>query len=88
VFGVTKALVVTQAFHLPRALYFARRVGIDAAGVRADRRRYERQAYFAFREAGARMKAVLVADLVKPRPRFLGPVISIDGDGRITREEE
>jgi vancomycin permeability regulator SanA len=32
-FGVTRALVVTQEFHLPRALYLARALGIDATGV-------------------------------------------------------
>jgi vancomycin permeability regulator SanA len=32
-FGVTRALVVTQAFHLPRALYLASALGIDATGV-------------------------------------------------------
>lgn len=40
VFGVRAALLVTQAFHLPRALMTCAALGIDAAGVRADQRDY------------------------------------------------
>src|SRR3989338_7718288 len=40
VFGVTKAIIVTQAYHLPRALYLADAFGIDAQGVAADRQTY------------------------------------------------
>ena len=39
-FGVEEVLLVTQGFHLPRALMLAGRLGLDAAGVRADRRVY------------------------------------------------
>jgi SanA protein len=86
VFGVERALVVSQDFHLPRALYIARQVGIDATGVRADRRPYQRAAYYALRELGARAKAVVVAGWLRPAPRFLGPAISLEGDGRLTRD--
>ena len=37
VFGVDSAIVVTQRFHLPRALFAARRAGLDATGFAADR---------------------------------------------------
>ena len=40
VFGIHKAILVTQAYHLPRALYTARALGINAVGVAADRRDY------------------------------------------------
>jgi vancomycin permeability regulator SanA len=36
VYGITRALVVTQAYHLPRAVSLCRDAGIDADGVRAD----------------------------------------------------
>jgi SanA protein len=85
VFGVRRALVVSQEFHLPRALYYARRLGIEATGVRADRRRYQRRAFYAVRELVACAKAVLVTDVLRSRPRFLGPPISLEGDGRLTR---
>ena len=73
-------------FHLPRALYIARHAGVACTGVRADRRPYERALYYATREVAARTKAVVVAGLWRPEPRFLGPRISIEGDGRVTRD--
>ena len=40
IFGVEKALLVTQPFHLPRAIYICNQLGIISEGVRADRNRY------------------------------------------------
>jgi SanA protein len=40
VFGIQKAIVVTQSFHLPRALFLARNFGIEAHGFASDRRKY------------------------------------------------
>ena len=40
IFGVTEALLVTQEFHLPRAIYTCNILGITAVGVRADLRTY------------------------------------------------
>lgn len=40
VYAVTEAVICTQGFHLPRALFLASRAGIDAVGVCADRRSY------------------------------------------------
>ena len=59
--GVRSALVVSQAYHLPRALYFARRAGIDAVGVPAPRRGGHRWYWFKgfIREATARAEALL-----------------------------
>jgi SanA protein len=84
VFGVERALIVTQAYHLPRALYYARRIGIDATGVVADRRAYERRWFYAAREVPARLKAFAVTTL-ELEPLVLGPAIPISGDGRATR---
>jgi SanA protein len=84
VFGVERALVVSQEYHLPRALYYARRLGIEATGVSADRRRYEKRFFYAAREVPARWKALFVTELGL-EPRFLGPRIPITGDGRATR---
>src|SRR5579872_1244781 len=85
VFGVERALVVSQDFHLPRALFYARSAGIDAVGVRADRRVYEKRVLYALREVPARVKALLMVELGLA-PRFLGPAIPISGDGRITAD--
>ncbi len=50
VFEVTKAVVVTQKFHLPRTIYLCSNLGIDTIGVTANRRRYLGEDYWAFRE--------------------------------------
>jgi SanA protein len=85
VFKVTSALVVTQRFHLARAVYTARVLGLAATGVEADLRPYFDEKRFALREWPARMKAFFQLHLTKPKPTYLGPVIPIDGDGRATR---
>ena len=85
VFKVTDCLVVTQGFHLPRAVYIARTLGLDATGVVADLRPYPNEWRFALREWPARVKSFFQLHVTKPEPRYLGPVIPIDGDGRATR---
>lgn len=87
VFDVTRAIVVTQGFHLPRALYIARGLGIEASGAPCDQRRYIARLWNAAREALARVKAFKDVAITKARPRFLGPKIPIDGDGRASWDE-
>ena len=83
VFCVDDAVIVTQAFHLPRALYIAHKLGIDAVGYEADEsvgfRKRVRMSW-ALREYLARVKAFMsVAFHVKPT--YLGEQIPITGDG-------
>ena len=81
VFGVRSAIVVTQGFHLPRALYLARAAGLQARGVASDLRPYGRSGLVSSgREVAARVKAVYSAGV--DSPVRLGPVIAITGDGR------
>ncbi len=56
-FDIKQAIVVTQRFHLARALYLCRHFGIDAQGVSADKQSYVRIIYFTIRELGASAKA-------------------------------
>jgi SanA protein len=72
VFGVHDAIVCTQAFHLPRALYLARSFGIDAVGVVADRRPYRGAVWSAVRETIARPIAFIEVRLGHGA-RVLGP---------------
>jgi vancomycin permeability regulator SanA len=74
IFGVDRAILITQRFHLPRALTLCRSVGIDAWGVGDDSRPYAPVATVAsyLRELPAALKAVYSLT-VRPDPRFLGP---------------
>lgn len=82
VFGVERAIVVTQGYHLTRALYLAEAFGIEAVGVAADPRTYSGQEYRDVREAAARCKDVFSALL---KPAFVhGEPIDIHADGNIT----
>jgi SanA protein len=83
VFGVRSAVVVTQGFHMDRALYLAREAGLKATGLTADLRGYGRQGQIStVRELFARVKAV--GEVVEGRKVLLGPSHPISGDGRST----
>jgi len=71
VFGVRRAIVCTQRFHLARAVFLARRAGIDAHGVAADRMRYQAHYWNQFREALARPAAVVDSYVLHRKPKFL-----------------
>ena len=86
VFGVTSAILVTQEYHLPRALYLASAFGIDAQGVVADRQTYRGMARYKARELLADVKAVIDVALHIP-PKYLGEPIDITGDGEVTWDE-
>ena len=79
IFKVTSVIISSQSFHLPRAVFIARMLGIKAYGVSADTGSVSSKNYI--REMFADEKAVL--DLVfHIKPKFLGDAIPISGDGR------
>lgn len=55
-----RILIVTQEYHLYRALYIAEKLGLEADGVAADLRPYEKQLLWSFREVFARCKDVFL----------------------------
>lgn len=83
IFLVTKAVVVTQEFHLLRALYIGQRLGLEVYGLASDPRIYAGADYYRLREYFARVKAFLDC-LLDARPTYLGETIPISGDGRAT----
>ena len=85
VFGVKKVVVVTQAYHLPRALWIARALGLEAVGVACDTRRYAGQFNRDVREILARDKDFFKC-ILKPLPRYLGEAIPITGSGDVTND--
>jgi len=82
-FGITRMTIVSQPFHLARAVFIARALGADAYGVEAGEG--ESFAYNTLREVPATIKALFDLNL-RREPKYLGPVISIDGDGSETWE--
>lgn len=83
VFVVRKVVIVTQGYHMYRALYIARALGLDAYGVVSDQRIYAGQAPRDFREILARVKDT-ISCILKPLPKYLGDVIPVAGDGSVT----
>ncbi len=79
IFGVNHAILVTQAFHLDRAMYLCDALGIDSVGVMADRRDYTAgsQTWWSIREAAATAAAWLDVNVLKPIP-VLGQEMPID----------
>lgn len=55
----SKVVIITQKYHLYRALYITERLGIDAVGVPSNPRQYRNQIYFSLREVAARNKDFL-----------------------------
>ncbi len=86
IFGVKKVVIVTQAYHLPRALWIARALGLEAVGVSCDTRRYAGQTYRDVREILARDKDFFKC-ILKPLPRYLGEAIPITGSGDVTNDK-
>ncbi len=88
VFGVRSAVLVTNAFHLPRAIYTARALGLDVGGLASDTRTYRSWLRNDCREFLARTLAWLQVNITRPAPRFLGPKIDVTGDGRVTHDRQ
>lgn len=86
VFGAKKVVVVTQKYHLFRALYIANQLGLEAYGVNSDPRRYVGATYREIREILARNKDFFGC-LLKVKPTYLGEPISLEGSGDITNDK-
>ena len=71
IFGVRRAILVTQRYHLPRALYLGHQLGMDVVGLSATRRPYLGQTWFNVREVLA-VEAAWLDVQTHRRPKFLG----------------
>lgn len=85
IFQVRRMVIVTQEYHLSRALYIAKRLGIEAWGVPADPRTYSGQTARDLREILARDKDFLTC-ILKPKPTYLGKAIPVNGNGNLTND--
>jgi vancomycin permeability regulator SanA len=87
VFCAKKVIIVTQEYHLYRALYIAEALGLEAYGVDADYRSYAGQLTRDVREILARVKDA-GSCLFMPKPTYLGEAIPIWGSGELTHDEK
>ncbi len=75
IFGLHEVILVTQRFHMPRAIYTCQALGLDAVGVAADRRDYRRSSllYWNLRELPATLNALFEVHLLRPLPVLGNP---------------
>lgn len=86
IFTAEKILIVTQDYHLHRAIYDARAMGIEAYGVASNPRTYAGQLYRDIREILARNKDFIYC-IIKPEPTYLGDEIPVQGNGNVTNDK-
>ena len=86
IFKAKNVVIVTQKYHLYRALYIANKLGLEAYGVNSDPRRYSGASYRELREVLARNKDFFKC-IIKPKPTYLGEVIPVSGNGNITNDK-
>jgi vancomycin permeability regulator SanA len=87
IFEAKKVIIVTQEYHLTRALYLAEKMGIEAQGVASDYFAYAGMQRFKAREILARVKDFIFVNVVKPEPTYLGEAIPVSGDGTATQDK-
>jgi vancomycin permeability regulator SanA len=86
IFKAQKILIVTQQYHLMRAVYAARQLGLEAYGVASDKQEYSTMPYNQTREVFARNKDFVYLNILKPKPTYLGEPIPLTSDGRLTSD--
>ncbi len=83
VFGCERIVVTTQTYHLYRALWSAKSLGMQAEGVPSDYREYQKQLQYDIREIPARTKDFFKA-LFRVPSTYVGEAISLDQSGDVT----
>ena len=87
IFKAKKIIIVTQKYHLHRALYVAEKLGIEAYGVASNPREYRGQVVRELREVLARDKDFFKC-IIKPEPTYLGDTIPVSGNGDATNDKK
>ena len=85
IFEADKIIIITQEYHLYRALYIAEELGVEAYGVSSDYHTYAGQSMRECREILARCKD-FVTTKFKPEPTHMGEAIPVSGNGDITND--
>lgn len=89
VFQAKKIIIISQKYHLHRAIYVAEYLGLEAYGVDSQLRPYavDTNIYNTIREFLARNKEFIYVRL-NPKPTYLGEAIPINGNGDLTNDKE
>ena len=85
IFEADNIIIVSQKYHLYRALYIAEKLGIKSVGVSADLDTYRGQTKRDLREILARDKDFFKC-IFKPKPTYLGDKIPVSGNGNLTND--
>lgn len=85
IFKANKVLIITQKYHLYRALYIANKLDLEAYGIAADQKIYNNQYKRDIREFFARIKDFFKC-INKPESTYLGEAYSISGNGDKTND--
>lgn len=87
IFKIDRAILVSQEYHLNRAIYIGNKLGVKSVGLAADVGKYRNFKYVRFRECFTICKAVL--DVARNRkPHFLGHEVNIDGISNYTKDDK
>lgn len=86
IYEVNRTIIVTQDYHLYRAIYIARELGLDAYGVASNPQEYHGQFYRDVREILARVKDYFQV-IFKPKSKYTGSTIPVIGNGDVTNDK-
>ncbi|SNR50342.1 vancomycin high temperature exclusion protein [Flavobacterium sp. ov086] len=87
IFKIKKATLISQEYHLNRAIYIGQKLGIKSVGYSANNGEYHGYKYVCFREYLSRFKSFF--DVLRNRePRFLGNPIDINGASNYSKEDK
>ena len=87
VYKVNKIVIVSQEYHLYRAIYIARKLGLDAYGVKAEDKAYSGQLYRDIREILARVKDYFKVK-IEPSSKYTEEFIPVIGNGDVTNKKK
>lgn len=87
IFKINNAILISQKYHLNRAIYIGNQIGINTIGFAANKGQYRKYRYVCFREYFSRFKAFI--DVLRNRkPKFSGTQIPIDGISNYSKEDK
>lgn len=87
IFKINKATLITQEYHLNRAIYIGNNIGVESIGYSANQGEYKNYNYVRFRECFSILKATF--DIIRKRdPHFFGTEININGISNYSKDDK